>query len=163
MKHDIRTHHLLDAVVWTASLMFLVLLAMHEAHAGGDRFDPGPAIYRDECGSCHVAYPAALLRPAQWSAIVGRLDEHFGVNASVDAAAAAQIAAYVGAHKSAAATKATTEELPRISTQRWFLREHLNARDSTSVGRIRSMSDCAACHRQAAQGDFSESSLRLTR
>ena len=164
MKHGIQKHHLFDAVVWTAALMFLVVLGVHEAHAGEHRYDPGPAVYRDECGSCHVAYPAALLQPAQWNVILGRLDRHFGVNASLDATATQQITAYVGAAaKPASAANITRPELPRISTQPWFLKEHREWSRGTSGGKAKPMSDCAACHTQATQGDFSESSLRLTR
>ena len=164
MKHGIQKHHLFDAVVWTAALMFLVVLGVHEAHAGEHRYDLGPAVYRDECASCHVAYPAALLQPAQWNVILGRLDRHFGVNASLDATAAQQITAYLGAAaKPASAANITRPELPRISTQPWFLKEHREWSGGTSAGKAKPMSDCAACHTQATQGDFSESSLRLTR
>ena len=164
MKHGIQKHHLFDAVVWTASLMFLVLFGVHEAHAGENRYNLGPVDYRDECGSCHVAYPAALLQPAQWNVILGRLETHFGVNASLDATATRQITAYLGAAaKPASAANATRPELPRISTQPWFLKEHREWSRGTSAGKAKPMSDCAACHTQATQGDFSESSLRLAR
>ena len=164
MKHGIQKHHLFDAVVWTASLMFLVLFGVHEAHAGENRYNLGPVVYRDECGSCHVAYPAALLQPAQWNVILGRLETHFGVNASLDATATRQITAYLGAAaKPAVATNATPPELPRISTQPWFLKEHRELSGGTRAGKAKPMSDCAACHTHAAQGDFSESSLRSLR
>ena len=163
MKHSIQRHHLFDAVVWTASLMFIVLLGVHEAHAGEHHYDVGPDVYREECGSCHVAYPARLLQPAQWNTILGRLDRHFGVNASLDAAAAQQITAYLGATaKPVVAANATPPELPRISTQPWFLREHRDRSRDTSAGKAKP-SDCAACHTRAALGDYSESSLRLPR
>jgi hypothetical protein len=163
MKHSIHKHQLFDAVVWTTSLMFIVLLGVHEAHAGEHRYDQGPVVYRDECGSCHVAYPATLLRPAQWTVILDRLDRHFGVNASLDATAVQQVAAYLGAAKVAPAVNATPLELPRISTRPWFLKEHREWSGDTSDGRASRMSDCSACHAQAAFGDYSESSLRLRR
>lgn len=164
MKHSIQKHHLFDAVVWTAALMFLVVLGVHEAHAGEHRYDPGPVVYRDECGSCHVAYPAALLPTAQWNVILGRLDRHFGVNASLDATATQQITAYLGAAAiPASAANITRPELPRISTQPWFLKEHQELSGGTRAGKAKLMSDCAVCHTQAALGDYSESSLRLTR
>lgn len=164
MKRSIHKHQLFDAVVWTAALMFIVLLGVHESHAGEHRYNPGPVVYHDECGSCHVAYPAALLQPAQWNAILDRLDRHFGVNASLDAAAAQQITAYLGAAaRSLVAANATLPELPRISTQPWFLKEHRERSHGTRAGNAKPMSDCAACHTRAELGDYSESSLRLTR
>ena len=164
MKTSMQKHMLFDAVVWTAALMFIVLLGVHEAHAGERRFEPGPPVYRDECGSCHVPYPRALLQPTQWDAHLRQLGRHFGVDASVDAAAERQIRAYLGAaapQPAAAASPATP--LPRISTQPWFVREHRKATSAAAAGAVKSMSDCAACHTQAAQGDFSETTLRRAR
>lgn len=51
--------------------------------------------YQRECGDCHVAYPPRLLPAADWRRIVGTLDRHFGVDASLDAATSASIAAWL--------------------------------------------------------------------
>lgn len=163
MRSTIQKHTLFDAVVWTAAAMFLVVFGVHEAHAGEHRFEPGPPVYREECGSCHVAYPRALLQPAQWEAHLRQLDRHFGVDASVDPVAERQIRAYLGAPSQQPTTTAKSAQLPRISAQPWFVREHQKAARATPGRSVKSMSDCAACHTQAAQGDFSESTLRLAR
>jgi mono/diheme cytochrome c family protein len=182
MMKTLQRHHLFDAVIWTAALGFLVVLAVHEAHAESRRFDPGPAAYRNECGSCHVAYPPALLSPSAWATVLGRLDRHYGVDASVDAGTLASIRTALGA----GGAGATAPDLPRISTQPWFLHEHRKAaqRDNASgrsgaaaaaqagalapgapvpSSRSATLSNCAACHTRATAGDYSESSLRITR
>ncbi len=171
-----RLHQVFDAVVWTGALCFLAILAVHEAHAGPKRFDPGPANYRNECGSCHVAYAPALLPPAQWSRVLAQLDRHYGVDASVNAATLATL-------RSALANSgapAPGPELPRISTQPWFLHEHRGvpfrvAAAAPVAGAARTApaaaasaaapapSDCAACHVRAAAGDYAETSLRRMR
>ncbi len=176
-----RLHHVFDAAVWTAALGFLVVFGVHEAHAGSHRFDPGPAVFQTECGSCHVAYPPALLSGSQWATVLGRLDRHYGVDASVEPATLATLRTALGA----AAAPASDRELPRISTQAWFMHEHGNvarrvpapapATAAATAARARpsalppgsgappSLSDCAACHTRAAAGDYSESSLRVAR
>lgn len=42
--------------------------------------------YVDECGACHVAYPGRMLGTGSWGAVLRGLDQHFGVDASVDPA-----------------------------------------------------------------------------
>ena len=67
------------------------------ALADGDRFPLDPA-YREECGSCHVAYPPKLLPQAGWRSTMASLDRHFGSDASVEPALARRLDAYLQAH-----------------------------------------------------------------
>jgi cytochrome c2 len=154
-----------DAVAWTTTAMFIALLGVHEAHAGEHRYANGDPAYQAECGSCHIAYPPGLMSASGWTAVFGRLDRHYGVDASLDAATTRRLLDYSVAHASgkARAEPANLRDLPRITTLPWFVKEH-RERDGRAAARgIKSMSDCAACHVQAAQGDFSESTLRLPR
>ena len=158
-------HRLLDAVLWTAALMFIAMLAGRPAHAGEHRYTNADPTYRAECGSCHLAYPPALLSAAAWTVVFDRLDRHYGVDASLDAATARKLREYATAqagHRGRAGP-AASGELPRISTLPWFLKEHREVTGHYAPPGVKSMADCGACHRQAAQGDFSESSLRVPR
>src|SRR5688500_19273345 len=47
--------------------------------------------WREECSACHIAYSARFLPAASWQEIMRTLDEHFGADASVDAATAEKI------------------------------------------------------------------------
>lgn len=42
-----------------------------------------PASYKSECGSCHLPYSPALLAADNWRRIMGRLDDHFGSDATL--------------------------------------------------------------------------------
>ena len=153
-----------DAIVWTTALMFLAMLGVHEAHAGEHRYpnaDPG---YQAECGSCHVAYPPALLPAGGWTAVLDRLDRHYGVDASLDPATVAKLRDYAipASGQRPRAVAVADGDLPRISTLPWFVKEHRKVTQARPAG-VKSMSDCAACHTGAAQGDFAESTLRLPR
>lgn len=156
-----RRHHLFDAVVWTAGLMFLLLFGVHEAHADEHRFDVGDARYRAECGSCHVPFPPALLSAAQWKQVMAGLERHYGVDASVDADTAAALSNWLAARAGRErAADAAPGEAPRITASRWFRKEHREAQPLLASGRVKRAADCAACHAGAEQGDYSERGLR---
>jgi hypothetical protein len=126
------------------------------------------ALWREECGACHVAYPARMLPARDWGQIMRTLDRHFGTDASLDAAATARIEAYLTRAGSTRASDATSRpnagaptEPPRITTQRWFLREHDEIPASTwKDKRVGSAARCDACHVNAAQGRFDEHDIR---
>jgi cytochrome c553 len=156
---------MLDAIVWTAALMFLVVLGVHEAHAGEHRYANADPTYQAECGSCHVAYPPALLSASGWTAVLDRLDRHYGVDASLDPATARTLRDYILANsgRKSLVEPVASNDLPRISTLPWFLKEHREVTGKAAPRNVKSMSDCAACHTRAAQGDFAESTLRIPR
>lgn len=147
-----------DRIAWTVGAVFAVVL-IGTAHAGEHRYPVRDATYRSECGSCHIAYPPALLGAGAWRDIMRGLERHFGTDASVAEAAQARIAAYLAAE--AGAERRDARSL-RISDARWFRREHdeIAAATWTSTA-VKSPANCGACHRQAEQGDFSERSLRV--
>jgi hypothetical protein len=120
------------------------------------------AKHQQECGSCHVAYPAGLLPAASWERIMGHLDKHFGTDASLDAATTHEISAWL---KSNAGTgRHTSEEPPqdRISKSNWFVRQHDEVSSGTwKRASIGSPSNCSACHAGAAKGNFNEHEVRI--
>ena len=59
--------------------------------ADRESFPVNNPTYKSECGSCHVAYPPALLPARSWEAILVGFDRHFGTNASVDDKSLAEI------------------------------------------------------------------------
>ena len=123
---------------------------------------PLPPTYVEECGSCHVAFPARMLDAASWSAVVGGLEQHFGVDASVDPKTLEPIRAYLASGARSKPTAADGKPLLRITETRWFRHEHdeVPSRLRTGPEAVKS-ADCGACHPQAAAGSYSERSLRL--
>ena len=129
----------------------------------GGRFIPPvrDAVVAKECGACHMTYPAGLLPAASWSAIVAGLDNHFGENASVDAATAVKLKAYLTQNAEAGkAVNARTGAVPlRITEVDWFVRRH--SKNRLSPERLqrkgaKSAAQCQACHNQAEQGYFED-------
>lgn len=125
---------------------------------------PVLAKYQQECADCHVAYPPGLLPAASWQRLMGGLNKHYGVDASLDAASQREISDWLKAH--AGTYKRVSEEPPqdRITTSAWFLQKH-NAREvAPAVWKrpaVGSPANCAACHSNAAQGNFNERDIRI--
>ncbi|HQR76316.1 MAG TPA: diheme cytochrome c [Burkholderiaceae bacterium] len=150
-----------DAVVWSVSALFAAGLAVDAAHAESHRYAVDNAAYRAECGSCHVAYPPALLGAEVWHTIMQGLNQHFGTDASVSDDKRTEITAYLAAASGGKSRSATT---PRITESRWFRKEHAEIAAATwKLPAVKSAANCEACHRQANAGDFGEQSIRVPR
>jgi len=140
--------------------------AIAASFAGGAGADskraPLPPQYVDECGSCHVAYPARMLDAASWQAVLAGLDQHFEVDASLDPETLAALRVYLEGNARQKPTSAAGEPLLRITETRWFRGEHDEVPKRLRQGpeAVRP-ADCTACHRTAEEGSFSERNLRL--
>jgi len=146
-----------------ANAFAVAILAAGAAAAESPRA-PLPAAYVEECGSCHVAFPGRMLDAPSWSAVIGGLEQHFGVDASVDPKTLEPIRAYLAS--SARSHPTTTGGAPslRITETRWFRHEHADIAAATwSAPKVRSAANCSACHGGAESGDYSERSVRVPR
>jgi cytochrome c553 len=137
-------------------------LPLAPATAGPSQRPPPPTVYVEECGSCHVAYPARFLGRASWGAVLAGLDSHFGADAAVDPQALEGIRAWLEAGARSQETSADGRPLLRISETAWFRHEH--PKPSAGVWThpdVKSPANCGACHRQAEAGDYRERTLRV--
>ncbi len=148
----------------TIGLLAGMGLTAHEAMADGKLAAPPNELWRAECGSCHVAYPPQLLPAEGWRRIMSQLDQHFGTDASVDPAAAAEIAAYLERYSGSQRRNALSPDSLRITETRWFLHEHSEVPSAVwKLPAVKSAANCAACHTDAEQGDFRERNIRIPR
>ncbi|TCT19181.1 diheme cytochrome c [Thiobaca trueperi] len=134
------------------------------------------AAYGEECGSCHMAYQPGLLPARAWAAVMSPegLSNHYGDDASLTDALRNEISAYLTANaadqtggkrarKFAESHTGANGGLPRISENPYFVKEHDEIplrliKDNPDVG---SLSKCNACHRKAAEGDYSEQQINI--
>lgn len=143
-------------------LAFCVSIASAAALADAPRLprEPDPA-WLEECGSCHVAYPPALLVADDWRRLMAGLERHFGTNASLDALAAARIGAFLERNASTRGERNASAQL-RITETRWFVREHDDIPAATwRSPQVKSAANCGACHRGAERGRYDEREITL--
>lgn len=147
------------------SRLLLILLAAVAAPALADRLPlpaDTPAVYRNECGSCHLPYPPALLAAADWQRTLAGLKQHFGSDASLSAAELRQLEGFLSSHAGSGSRVDGAGEPPRITRTARFTRKHREVPERLwRDARVKSAANCEACHRAAGEGRYSEHDLLL--
>lgn len=127
---------------------------------GGKLSTPTHPQWKEECGSCHIAYPPQLLTGENWKQLMGGLDKHFGANATMAPNDSKEILDFLQRY-AGSGDKHSASSL-RITDTSWFKREHREVSNSTwSNPVVKSRSNCTACHVNAERGDWSEDGVRL--
>ena len=143
------------------ALLTVAATGIGVALAGDHRYTaPSPTV-KAECGSCHIAYPPQLLPARSWRALMSDLEKHFGTDASLDPQTTAMITAFL--EQNAGRERSfSVQPVLRISDTRWFVHEHDEVSSSVwKSPKVKSPSNCAACHSNAEQGDFSEHNVHI--
>ncbi len=141
-----------------------------EREGGGEGGEMGEGLnmnvtnttWKAECSACHIAYPPGLLPASSWRAMMNSLDKHFDTDASLDAKAVAEILPFLEQNAAPESRQEGTADKPvlRITETRWFKREHDEV-SAITWKKVKSPSNCAACHTQADKGNFDEDSITL--
>jgi hypothetical protein len=130
-------------------------------------------VYKEECGACHMAYPPGLLPARSWTKVMSELDNHFGDNAEVDAEAYQSITEFLLANSADKSSyrrsvkfnnSIESGDTPvRITDTPYFRRKHDEVPDRLVSGnaKVKSFSQCNACHAKAEQGSFNEHDIRI--
>ncbi len=135
----------------------------------------GNKTYKEECGSCHLAYQPGLLPAKSWEKLLTEkaLNEHFGENAALGNAALKEIHDYAVAnaadkswHKRSRKVAAATAEgdAPlRITELRFIKRTHQKIPEKMIKGNqdVKSLSYCNACHTQAEDGVYDSDTVSI--
>ena len=140
------------------------------AQAGGGHYYPPVTdpLVKEECGSCHLAFAPSMLPASSWKRMMGDLKNHFGDDASVDAAyrrphhraTCHQCSRYRAASATAASCCAACQrqraplritELPKwVSEHRKVPAWEWKHKD------VRTKANCVACHADAARGYYDD-------
>jgi nitrate/TMAO reductase-like tetraheme cytochrome c subunit len=149
----------LQTVGLAALLGLACIAAMAQSSAG---LKGAPAAFNAECTSCHIGYAPGLAGVANWRAIMGGLDKHFGVDASIDEKSRLTISAWLISHAAKGSQYASASPEFRISKSQWFVRQHDEvSRKVWKRASVKSPANCGACHGGAGQGDFDEDRVRI--
>jgi len=132
----------------------------HNEHKLAASTDP---LYVEECGSCHMAYPAMLLPAKSWRMVMAGLENHFGESAELDAQTHREIEDYLVSESERVSYRKLFRNLGdaaplRITELPYFVHEHdeIPARLVDDNDKVKSLSQCNACHRGAERGQFDE-------
>jgi hypothetical protein len=111
-----------------------------------------------QCGECHMIFPAKMLPARSWKAILSKLDDHFGENAAIPEKDVSEILDYLVAHASDSPnatprdrhfqSELSPDNIPlRITRTPWWNQMHADF-DFEGVKRtkVKSAANCLACH-----------------
>ncbi|PKO46393.1 MAG: cytochrome C [Betaproteobacteria bacterium HGW-Betaproteobacteria-22] len=151
-----------------------VLLASGDMKGGGQLPAVSNVKWKSECSSCHMLYHPGLLPERSWSKMMSGLDQHFGENATLDAATRDEIMRFLALNSADKQdnrrSKRISQSIPatdaplRITETRYFTSKHDEVSPLTFKRKsIGSASNCIACHKNAEKGDFAESQIRIPR
>jgi hypothetical protein len=135
---------------------------------------PDNALWRTECGSCHLAYHPVLLPARSWDRLLREQADHFGDDLALDAGTVAAIGTFLRAYAAErelteAAWKTHTSTPPgesplRISETRYWRARHRDISDAVfDTKPVAGRHDCAACHLDAEQGTFEDAAMHIPR
>jgi hypothetical protein len=125
-----------------------------------------PPAFKAECGSCHFAFPPALLAADDWRRVMAGLDKHYGNDASLDEVPRRQIEDFLvrnaGSGRRTQGAEARDGGLPRLTLTRWFRHEHDEVPAAVWQRKeVSSAANCAACHTRAEVGSFRKREIRM--
>ncbi|GKT12319.1 MAG: hypothetical protein ISEC1_P1297 [Thiomicrorhabdus sp.] len=142
-----------------------------DGHWGRSTLDVAPvtnATYKEECGSCHMAYQPGFLPARSWTKMMGDLENHFDENAELDAETQKQLTVYLTENaadysdykrSNAMMNSLRANDAPlRITGTRYFIRKHdeLPKRMVANNPEVQSFSRCETCHTTANKGSYNE-------
>lgn len=147
----------------------LVLLVGLTAPSAAESFPPiTDPIVKTECSACHMAFFAEMLPKKSWETMLGNLKDHFGEDASLDAATLALVTTFHlnnagDVLDSRGAMKwreglAPGEAPERITLAPRFKKKHGGKEfDAMMIKKdAKSPANCVACHTAAEKGIFED-------
>jgi len=133
---------------------------------------PDNKLWREECGSCHLAYHPTLLPARSWARLMQNQDAHFGDDLGLDTITSAEILAFL--QQNSADTEMTEPAYKikqsitpnasplRITDTGYWIEKHREISDATWRSQpIGSKGNCGACHLDADKGTFEDAAMRL--
>ncbi len=142
----------------------------------GGKLDVAPvnnAQYKEECGSCHMAFQPGFLPARSWEKLMNGLEDHFGESAEMELADQKVLTDYLKENaadqsdykrsRSFSRSIAPNAAPLRITEVRYFIKEHdeLSRRMVQDNPEVKSFSKCEACHQSAEQGSYDEYQIRI--
>lgn len=133
---------------------------------------PDNKLWREECGSCHLAYHPTLLPARSWAVLMQQQAQHFGKDLGLDSTVVAEIDKFL--QDNSADTEMTEParkiklSIPadvtplRVTETGYWRKKHDEISDEVwRDTRVRNKGNCGACHLDAEPGTFEDAAMRL--
>ena len=135
---------------------------------------PDDPTWREECGSCHLAFHPNLLPARSWQRLLAEQDRHFGTDLALAPSTTATVLAFLtrnaaehspteAAFKINRSVPAASTPLRITETPYWIAKHESIGVDVWVRPTVKSKANCAACHVDAEAGTFEDSAMRLPR
>jgi len=130
-------------------------------------------LYKNECGSCHMAYQPEFLPKRSWDKMMNNLEDHFKTDASLEKEDVEKIRKFLLANASDSKSiygeyKEFYESIPsdktllRISQIPYFKKEHKKIdKKLITQKEVKSIANCTACHKDAQIGGYREKNIDI--
>lgn len=153
----------------TLLLLGFAGLLLSRAQAGGGHYyapvtDP---VVKAECGICHLPFAASMLPARSWKRLMGDLKNHFGDDASLDAALVKQIGDYLSANAADSGGRVYGDKLLRgvalanaplriTELPKWTQAHREVPAWEWKHKDVRTKANCTACHANAELGYYTD-------
>ena len=118
--------------------------------------------FQKECGSCHMAFQPTFLNKSAWKQMMSNLSNHFGVDASLEKVDEEIITKYLMENANERLKNPNNEVA--ITKTPWFVHEHKRYQTRALENpKIKTLSNCMACHIRADKNDYDEDNIRIPR
>ena len=135
---------------------------------------PDDPTWREECGSCHLAFHPNLLPARSWRRTMAEQNDHFGSDLALDEAASRAVLAFMennaaeksdreAAYKISRSLKPDATPLCITETPYWVKKHRDISESDWRLPSVKSKANCAACHLDAEAGTFEDAAMRMPR
>ncbi len=150
-------------VVATSGTVSNEALSDTEPPAPLRRGDAGAPATLAQCGDCHMIFPARMLPSRSWTAILSRMDDHFGENAAIPEKDLQEIRVFLTSNAADSPNASPrdrhfmSEILPgatplRITRTPWWNQMHADFDfDGVKRSSVKSAANCLACHKETSR------------
>ena len=130
------------------------------------------ALWREECGSCHLSFHPSLLPKRSWEKLLAQQNQHFGVDLGLESATTAALLKYAlnnaaekhqtePALKIDSSLKADAVPLRITETPYWTKKHREILAVDWNLPWIKSKTHCEACHQDAQAGTFEDGAMSI--
>jgi cytochrome b len=130
------------------------------------------SLWQESCGECHLAFHPSLLPQRSWERLLAGQENHFDEALGLGEEEVATVLAYARANSAGQVERehawrtvhaiAASETPLRITATEYWKQTHADIDEVVwRHDKVKGRLNCAACHRDAGQGGFSNGAMRL--